>query len=196
MCFLLDVIPTNRVMTHSYFYLRPRLVRAKHSLLLTLELSLLNSLLFQPPKLMAASWILFCDITSPASTHTEHRGGWEPSPRQGVTLFTGCLTTGVIAFYFLNIWWRVGLASAEASAEPPGKRRKNASCSLPRRFRCKAGHQQSWTKWLKPSQTSYANKENNPAWTDFFNQPIEKHANYVAKIILLLYHIWTRDAIV
>lgn len=136
---------------------------------------------------MAPSRLLFCNIMSPVSINKEYHGGWEPSSRQGGTLLAGCLTTRVIAFYFLNLWWRAGLASTEASTEPLGKKRKNTSCFLPRCFRCKVGHQQTWTKWLKPSQGSHANKENNPSGKDFFKQPIEKQANaHGYKLVSLL----------
>lgn len=138
---------------------------------------------------MAPSWILFCSIMSPASIHKQHSGGWEPSPRRRGTLLTGCLTTRVIAFYFLNIWWQAGLACAEASAEPLGKKRKNTSCSLPRHFRCKVGHRQTWTQWLKCSQASHANQENKPSVTEFSttNREVSK-CTQLQMVPLLIIH--------
>lgn len=138
---------------------------------------------------MAPSWILFCSMMSPASIHEQHSGGWEPSPRRSCTLLTGCLTTGVIAFHFLNIWWQADLAGAEASAEPLGKKRKNTSCSLPRCFRCKVGHRQTQTQWLKPSQASRANQDNEPPVTELStNNREESKCTRLLMVSLLIMH--------
>lgn len=113
---------------HGYFYLKPRLARAKHSLLLASELLLLNSLLFQPPKQSQADSTILDFILhyyEPLFVKQGASEGLGSFLRQGGTLFAGCLTTGeILLFLFEAYSEEAGSASAEASAEPPGRRGK------------------------------------------------------------------------